>query len=59
MRSGYGLLTDDKKVLKFDKAGNEKAKLFIASLKKDKDIKVDVTGTVNGENMTVTKIDLQ
>src|SRR6185369_14011922 len=59
VRSGYGLLTDDKKVFKFDKAGNEKAKLFIASLKKDKDIKVDVTGTVNGENMTVTKIDLQ
>ena len=59
VKSGYGLLTDDKKVFKFDKAGNEKAKQFIAGLKKDKDIKVDVTGTINGENITVTKIDLQ
>jgi hypothetical protein len=59
VKSGYGLLTDDKKVFKFDKAGNEKAKQFIAGLKKEKDIKVVVTGTVSGENMTATKIELQ
>jgi len=59
VKSGYGLLTDDKKVFKFDKAGNEHAKQFIAGLKKEKDIKVSVTGAVNGESMTVTKIELQ
>ena len=59
VKSGYGVLTDDKKVFKFDKAGNAKAKAFIATLKKDKDIKVVVTGTVNGESMTATKIVLQ
>jgi hypothetical protein len=58
-KSGYGLLTDDKKVIKFDEASNEKAKQFIADLKKEKDIKVSVTGTVNGERMTVSKIELQ
>ena len=58
-KSGYGLLTDDKKVIKFDAASNEKAKQFIADLKKAKDIKVNVTGTVNGEHMTVSKIELQ
>jgi hypothetical protein len=58
-KSGYGVLTDDKKVIKFDAASNAKAKQFIADLKKEKDIKVNVTGTVNGERMAVTKIELQ
>ncbi|HEY2389634.1 MAG TPA: hypothetical protein VGK22_00550 [Candidatus Angelobacter sp.] len=59
IKSGYGVLTDDKKVFKFDKAGNAEAKKFINSLKKEKDIKVSVTGAVSGETMTVTKIELQ
>ena len=58
-KSGYGVLTDDKKVIKFDKAGNEQAKKFINDLKKTKDIKVNVAGNVNGETMTVSKIELQ
>ncbi len=58
-KSGYGLLTDDKKVIKFDAASNAKAKQFIADLKKNNDIKVNVTGTMNGERMTVSKIELQ
>jgi hypothetical protein len=57
--SGYGVLTDDKKVIKFDAASNAKAKQFIAGMKKDKDIKVNVTGTVDGEKMAVNKIELQ
>jgi hypothetical protein len=58
-KSGYGLLTDDKKIIKFDAASNEKAKQFIAELKKNKDIKVNVTGTVDGERIAVSKIELQ
>ena len=58
-KSGYGVLTDDKKVIKFDAASNAKAKQFIADLQKDKDIKVNVTGTVEGDRMTVSKIELQ
>jgi hypothetical protein len=58
-KSGYGVMTDDKKVIRFDKAGNEEAKKFIASLTKKNDIKVTVDGAVNGDNMTVSKIALQ
>lgn len=58
-KSGYGVLTSNKKVVKFDAAGNEQAKKFIADLKKTKDIKVNVTGAVNGDAMTVSKIELQ
>jgi hypothetical protein len=57
--SGYGILTDDKKIIQFDAAGNEQAKKFIADLKKNTDIKVTVTGSLNGSLMTVTKIELQ
>lgn len=59
VKSGYGVLTDDKKVIKFDAASNAKAKQFIADLKKTQDIKVNVTGTVNGQNIAVSKIELQ
>jgi hypothetical protein len=58
-KSGYGVLTDDKKVVKFDAAGNAQAKKFIAALKKDKDVKVAVTGAVKGDSITVNKIELQ
>jgi hypothetical protein len=58
-KSGYGVLTDDKKVIMFDAASNEKAKKFIADLTKDKDIRVNVTGTMSGDRLSVNKIELQ
>ncbi|HEY6249944.1 MAG TPA: hypothetical protein VI685_08280 [Candidatus Angelobacter sp.] len=57
--SGYGVLTDDKKVIFFDKAGSEKATKFIDSITKSNDIKVVVTGTLDGDHMVVNKIELQ
>src|SRR5262249_4037330 len=59
VKGGYGLLTPDKKIIRFDKAGNDEAKKIIAAMKKEKDIKVAVTGAVNGGSMTVSKIELQ
>lgn len=59
VQSGYGILTEDKKIIQFDPAGNEQAKKFIADLKKTTDVKVTVTGTVKGGSMTVSKIELQ
>jgi len=53
------VVTDDKKIVQFDAAGNKQSEEFIADLKKEKDIKVSVTGTVNGGSMTVSKIELQ
>ena len=58
-KSGYGVLTDDKKIIIFDAASNERAKKFIAEMQKANDIKVNVTGTLNGSTMTVSKIELQ
>jgi hypothetical protein len=58
-KSGYAVLTDDKKVINFDDKGNEQAKKFIEGLTKTKDIKIAVSGDMNGENITVTKIELQ
>ena len=57
--SGYGVLTSDKKVIRFDKAGNDAAKKFIAGITKPSDLRVTVTGNVNGDQMTVSKIELQ
>jgi hypothetical protein len=59
VKSGYGVLTEDKKVIKFDAAGNEKASKFIDGLQKKNDIKVSVTGNLDGDRITVSKIDLQ
>jgi hypothetical protein len=58
-RSGYAVLTEDKKVIHFDKDGNDQAKKFIAALTKKNDIRVVVTGTMNGDQMAVSKIELQ
>lgn len=58
-KSGYGVLTDDKKIITFDHASNQQAKKFIADLKKSKDIRVNVTGSLNGNTITVSKIELQ
>jgi hypothetical protein len=59
VKSGYGVLTDDKKIVMFDAAGNEQAQKFIAALTKKLDVKVTVTGARNGDSMTVSKIELQ
>jgi hypothetical protein len=59
VQSGYGVLTDDKKIIMFDAAGNEQAKKFIAALSKTSDIKVTVTGARSGDTMSVSKIELQ
>ena len=57
--SGYGVLTNDNQFIKFDKEGNEKALKFLGDVTKQTDIKVAVTGVVTGDQMTVSKIELQ
>jgi len=55
MKSGYGIFVDGK-FLKFDDKGNSLAKSVLESTKKDKDIEVTVTGTLDGENIKVTDL---
>jgi hypothetical protein len=57
--SGYGVLTEDRQFIKFDKDGNEKAVKFLTEITKENDIKVTVHGSVNGSSMTVSSIELQ
>jgi hypothetical protein len=59
VKSGYSLVTADKKVLKFDAKGNELALSFIKNTNRDKDWKVAVDGAVKGDTIAVTNIRLQ
>ncbi|MGH6631451.1 MAG: hypothetical protein ACREB3_17115 [Burkholderiales bacterium] len=58
-KSGYAVLTADKKVIKFDAQGNEEAKKAIAASSKDKDFKVTVSGVVNGDTITVAALQIE
>lgn len=55
-KSGLGLLTADGKFLKFDPAGSEKALAALKASSREKDIKAEVTGKLQGETITVEKI---
>ena len=56
---GYGVLTEDKRFITFDAGGNEKAKKLIEEISKETDIQVTVTGSVDGNKMSVSKIELE
>lgn len=58
-KSGYAVLTEDNKVITLDYNGNVQAKKLIAALTKNNDIRVIVTGTMNGGEIIVSKIELQ
>src|SRR6478736_3077281 len=56
--SGFGIVTKDKQFLKFDAKGNSTiAAALKASDKKDR-LRVDVSGDVHGDTLTVTSIKL-
>jgi hypothetical protein len=59
VKSGYSLVTADKKVLKFDAKGNDMALALIKKTDHDKDWKVTVDGTVSGDTIAVTNIKMQ
>jgi hypothetical protein len=56
--SGFGIITSDKKFLKFDATGNKEiTEALKASTKKDH-LRVDVTGDVEGDTLKVTSVKL-
>jgi len=56
--SGYGILTADKKFIKFDDAGNKKVEEALkASTKKDH-LRADVSGDLQGDTLKVASIKL-
>jgi hypothetical protein len=58
-KSGLGIITADGKFLPFDKAGNEKALAALKATKKEKDLRVKVTGKAQGNTIQVSSIEWQ
>src|SRR5260370_42206679 len=58
-KSGYGVFTADNKYLVFDSAGNEQALAALKGSKKKGNLKVKVTGEVDGDTINVASLKLQ
>ena len=56
--SGYGILTSDKKFIKFDAAGNTKVVEALKASDKKDHLRVDVAGEVKGDTLEVSSIKL-
>jgi len=56
--SGFGMLTADKKFVKFDDAGNARVKEALQASKQKDHLRADVTGEMQGETLKVTSIKL-
>jgi hypothetical protein len=57
-QSGYGVFTEDGKFLAFDGGGNTKALAALKKSKKKDDLKVTVTGDVQGDTIKVASLKL-
>ena len=57
-KSGYGVFTYDQKFLKFDAAGSRKALAALKASKKEDDLKVEVTGEIEGDTIKVATLKL-
>jgi hypothetical protein len=57
-KSGFGLVQADGKFLKFDESGNARTLSLLKKSSKEKDLKVKVTGTVDGELIKVQAVEL-
>lgn len=58
-KGGYGLVTADGKYVKFDETGNAKALAALKATSKTDDLKVKVTGTMDGDVIQVESISIQ
>jgi hypothetical protein len=57
-KSGFGLVQADGKFLKFDESGNARTLTLLKKSSKDKDLKMKVTGTLDGELIKVQGVEL-
>jgi len=57
-KSGFGLVQADGKFLKFDESGNARTLSLLKKISKEKDLKVKVTGTMDGEAIKVQAVEL-
>ncbi len=57
-KSGYGIVTADKKFLKFDPDGNAKVLAALKASDKEDHLRVNVSGDVPGDTIKVTSVKL-
>jgi len=57
-KSGYGVYTHDNKFLSFDEAGNRKAIALLKETKKEDDLRVEITGEIQGDIIKVATVKL-
>ena len=58
-KSGYGVFTADNRSLTFDDAGNGKALAALQASRKKDNLKVKVTGDVQGDTIKVANLKLE
>ena len=58
-KSGYGLITEDGKFVKFDQKGNDLALEALKTSSKDKDLKAKVSGDLHGDMIHVSSVELE
>jgi len=58
-KGGFGVVLADGKFLKFDESGNARALQSLKKSTKDKDLKVKVSGKLDGEVIQVESLELQ
>jgi hypothetical protein len=58
-KGGYGLVLSDGKFVKFDETGNAKALATLKATSKEKDLKAKVSGSLDGDTVKVSSIELQ
>jgi hypothetical protein len=58
-KSGYGVITADKKFLKFDADGNAKIAQQLKDSKATDHLRVDVKGDVQGDTLKVASVELK
>ena len=57
-KSGYGVFTYGNKFLSFDAAGSQEALAALKASKKEDDLKVEVTGEIQGDTIKVASLKL-
>jgi hypothetical protein len=57
-KSGFGIVTEDKKFLKFDPDGNAKVLAALKASDKKDHLRVNVSGDVQGDTIKVTSVKL-
>ena len=57
--SGFGIITSDKKFLKFDTEGNTQILAALKGSSKKDHLRVDVDGDVQGDTLKVTSVQLR